>query len=78
MSLSDIASVFRTSGATGFAIIVLAFVTVTLLSSLIALVKWVLANMVPLSVHTTTQDNICDELAEIHSDTRLLVDRGAK
>ena len=76
MTLTDIANVLKLVGTDRFVIVLLAFIAATLLTSLIARVKWVLANMVPLSVHQGVQKDLCEQLADIHSDTRLLVDRG--
>lgn len=73
MSLSDIASVLKSVGSAGFALVLMAFICVTLLTSLIALVKWVLENMVPIEVHTALQSDIGDK---VDTCNQLLITRG--
>ena len=76
--MSDLAQAFQSAGPTGFATIILAFVALGLLSSLVALVKWVLSNTVPLDVHEALRDGLCDDMADVKRDAALLLDRGAR
>jgi hypothetical protein len=71
--MGELAKIFSSAGPTGFVIVLLAFISMTLLTSLIALVKWVLENTVSLSVHKAVAGEMCTMLGDIQSDTRILV-----
>lgn len=76
--VSELTEALRVGGPTGLVIILLAAIAFTLLTSLITLVKWVLQNMVPNTVHESCQSEVCERLDEIKSDTGILVDRGVR